>query len=123
MNHYGSIRNNNVEYDESDVASKREDDTRRMNATDDQLRDMLHSRVYKDGQWQKAEKPNEGPKDLSNQSLGDLLQLEKGQKSSKKKTKKTKNKGRGDAIPEEDGDDDVHGHKSPPKDTFQSDFP
>jgi len=79
-----------------------------MNNTEDQLKEMLHSRVYKDGEWRTLKKKDQGPKDLSDQSLGDLLRINANGESYsvKKSPTKRKVKAPNGMIQEEDDDEE-----------------
>ena len=112
MNHYTAVRRRpggpEEEYEEYEET---ETNTNVANPekTEDQLRDMLHSRLYQDGQWRNVKK-NTGPRDLSDKSLEQLLKINPGGKSvsqptnSRKVIKKPK-MGNGVIREEHEGDE------------------
>ena len=83
---------------------------RNVNNTEDQLKEMLHSRVYKDGEWKTLKKKDQGPRDLSERSLGELLHINpNGEPSGTKRSpNKKKTKQQGNMIQEEQDDEDYY---------------
>ena len=115
MNHYTAVkRRPQGQEEEYEEYEETETNTNVANPekTEDQLRDMLHSRLYQDGQWKNVKK-NNGPKDLSDRSLEQLLKINPAGKSvtQPSPTRKVIKKPMGNGIiREEHGEGDESGN-------------